>query len=88
MANHEREYAAIDVDVQTIWLCEDLPPQLAAEKLLHEILHAAYAVWHISPRWGEERTVTALAPALTTILRDNPALRRWVEENIEPTNER
>ncbi len=83
VSEHEGEDAAIDVDVLTIWLADCLPPQLAVEKLIHELLHGCYEVWNIPPRCGEERTVTALAPALTTILRDNPELRRWIDANIE-----
>lgn len=72
-------YADVDHDTLEIRVRPDLAPGQTAEKLLHEILHGCYDSWKIGPRWGEERTVTALAPALCAVLRDNPALVKWLQ---------
>lgn len=50
-----------------------------AEKVLHEVLHAAYDSYKLDPRWGEEKTVTAMAPALCAVVHDNPRLVKWLQ---------
>jgi len=50
------------------------------ETLLHEILHACYAVMDLKEKEGEETTVTRLATALTMVFRDNPDLVDLIKE--------
>ncbi len=59
----------------TIRVDPDMPSSAYAETLLHETLHA---VWHQAGlqrlEVDEEDLITALAPTLLAVLRDNPAL--------------
>ncbi|CAB4202062.1 hypothetical protein UFOVP1360_45 [uncultured Caudovirales phage] len=59
-----------------ITLDVSVPHTVAARTMLHEVLHAA---WDCTPlrEMGaakEETAITALAPVLITVLRENPAL--------------
>ncbi len=71
--------ADVDHDTLVIRVGTHMAPGQQAEKLLHEILHGCYDAWKIGARWGEERTVSALAPALCTVLGDNPGLVKWLQ---------
>ena len=42
------------------------------ETLLHEVLHAIYYSYTLSPGDGEERVVSVLSTGLAAVLRDNP----------------
>lgn len=53
------------------------PPEQAST-LLHELLHAIWATRGLPPRLNEEEVCTALAPALATVIRDNPLLMRGI----------
>ena len=44
------------------------------DTLLHEVMHACYAVMDLKDKEGEETTVTRLATAMTMVFRDNPKL--------------
>ena len=57
-----------------IYVLETLPPPRQAEVLLHELLHACYLNFQISPRWGEEKTCDGFALALSSVIRHNPDL--------------
>lgn len=83
IAHKERAYADIGIEDGIIRVQDNLPPALTAEKLLHEILHGAYDAWDIDPEWDEERTVSALARALTAILRDNPEVVKWLVRKVK-----
>lgn len=85
-AEQEGAYADIGIEDGVIRVQDDLPPALAAEKLLHEILHGCYDVWEIGGRWGEERTVTALAKGLATVLHDNPKLVAWLMRQLRESD--
>lgn len=53
-------------------------PRQTASVLLHELMHAAYAEWHIEGKDEEERTVGTLSDAMSCIWRDNPEMFDWV----------
>jgi hypothetical protein len=64
-----------DYQRATIEVWEGLAPQIKAEVLLHEILHAACIAGNTGLEGdAEERVVTGLAPVLLMMLRDNPNL--------------
>lgn len=52
--------------------------QIAADTLLHEVIHA---VWHVAgcnPKDGEERLVATLASNLCAVIKSNPDLIKWL----------
>jgi hypothetical protein len=54
------------------------------DTLLHEILHAIWALGQLkTKREKEERAVAVTATYLTQIFRDNPHLVTWITENLE-----
>lgn len=57
-------------------------PTLAADTLLHEILHAVWWVGQIKAKEGEEHIVTVTATTLTQVIRDNPALMLWLRAAV------
>lgn len=79
----EGAYGDYLADKQRIRLADYLTPQNAAETLIHEILHACWP-----QRWTlvgdvEETFVSALAPTLAAVWRDNPDLVLWLSHNLE-----
>jgi hypothetical protein len=53
------------------------------DTLLHEVLHAIWAVGHLkSKREKEERAVSVTATTLTQIFRDNPHFMKWITKNL------
>lgn len=54
----------------------------SGETLLHEIIHAVYAVWNIEDDDKEERTVGGLSLGLATVWRDNPDVFAWIAMNL------
>lgn len=52
------------------------------ETLLHECLHAIWAVAAVNNRDEEEDAVTRIAPLLTALMLDNPDLLRIITDNI------
>ena len=57
--------------------------QQAASTLLHEIMHAIYALWNIKDQDEEERTVKTMAHGLSTVWLDNPAVLDWIGWHIQ-----
>jgi hypothetical protein len=56
------------------------------DTVIHELLHAVYWSYNIAGSDDEERTVATMSTGLTQVLRDNPDLRRFIEESLqEPT---
>lgn len=73
---------------QRIRLGDWLPPQQAAETMLHELDHA---IW---PHGGvlligdiEENHVGRLSPARAQLMRDNEALFDWIRHNLRGTRD-
>ena len=65
----------------TILVDESLEGDQARETFLHELLHAIYGVWPLPtqpPTLTEETIVATMAAGLATVLRDNPAVARWL----------
>jgi len=81
-------HADIDHASLELRIASDLSPPVQAEKLVHELLHAAYDAWKISPRYGEEKTVELMAPALCTMWADNPKLCAWLTRALKQRREK
>jgi hypothetical protein len=74
-------------DSLEIWMSDAPHPVRVKETLLHESLHA---LWHLvglnEPYPQEEKDspgediINRLAPALLSLLRDNPELVEWLQE--------
>lgn len=64
-----------DYENGRIDVAESLTPSVKAEITLHELLHAAFYVAKTDMSEDvEEKVVSALAPVLLSVLRDNPTL--------------
>jgi hypothetical protein len=58
----------------------------AVEVTIHELTHALFHLKNVNPRWGEEKTVTALGLGWANLLRDNPHLLLWIVAHVLKTN--
>jgi hypothetical protein len=67
---------------QTIRVDVSYGARQAAETLLHEILHCAFAVFPIYEKDEEERIVKGMSACLATIWRDNADVLSWIGEAI------
>ena len=83
-ASASERYAECDRVNQIIRVRDDLPEQLTAECLLHEVIHAAYDMACIDIGDSEERTVSALGNQLSQVIRDNPDLVAYLQEALAP----
>lgn len=66
-------------DEGIIYVSASLHPAAQAEILLHEIIHAIWAIRELPYRLREEGVCAHLAPALVTVIRYNPALCEALE---------
>jgi hypothetical protein len=74
-------FGATDVGSQSIVLNINVGPDVLAETLLHEVLHACLSVAGISHELdddAEERIVRALSPVLLQVVRSNPSTIRFL----------
>jgi hypothetical protein len=55
---------------------------MAAETVLHELLHAIFAVATVQVKQGEEHTVSVVATYLAHIIRDNPDFVAWLRATV------
>lgn len=69
-------------DQGLIHIAGHLSGALAAESVLHEVMHAAWYVWRVEDGDDEERTVTTLTMALSCIFRDNPDFVDWYMKTL------
>lgn len=76
--NEERALGLCVADRAVIFLDEGLDPQLMAETLLHETLHAVWHVQCLPAKLDEEKAVTGLSKGLAGVLRDNPELVKFI----------
>lgn len=65
MANHTEQKVLVD---------ESVTVERQRVALMHELLHCCTELMHITDEDTEEATVTALAPALVQMMRQNPEL--------------
>lgn len=69
----------------TIVVDPGLAPDMIAESLLHEVMHAVFTVIPTNEKLTEERFIQLIAPTLLGVLRENPDFVAYVtsEEPIE-----
>jgi hypothetical protein len=67
-----------DHNRQAIHVQAGLVPELEAETLIHEILHAIAHFTHLKETSDEERWVQCLGMGFHTVLHDNPLLREYL----------
>jgi hypothetical protein len=66
-----------------IEVAENIAPQVKAEVLLHEILHACCTFGNVGLNdEDEERVVQGMAPVLLDMLCNNPEVVKWLQEQI------
>jgi hypothetical protein len=78
-------FGEFEPGVLTIRLRAEQPPQLLADTLLHELIHAIhFTVSH--KKWiKEEQAARWYAGGLLHVARDNPELARWFEKAVKGT---
>jgi hypothetical protein len=55
---------------------------MAAETVVHELLHAMWFAAGLKGEADEERIVTRMSTLLTQNIRDNPKLWKWIRETV------
>jgi hypothetical protein len=76
-------YGAFHLDTQEIQILKQFNSGvMAADTLLHELIHAAWRTTSL-PKRGEEQAVSLLATCLTQIFRDHPQLLTWIQNTLE-----
>lgn len=55
---------------------------MAVDTVLHEVVHAVFAVGTVNVEQGEEHVVSTLATYLTQIVRDNPGFVVWLQQTV------
>jgi hypothetical protein len=79
-----RTYGMHDGDLLEISLRDKFAsPAQAAETTIHEVLHALYQTMGLNDKDNEERTVGQLACGLAMVIRDNPALIKWIVASLK-----
>lgn len=73
-------------DMEVDLVTEGQRPSEIANTLIHECLHLCYREWNIKARCGEERTVTSLGFALTSLFHQNPDLLVTIQALLELNN--
>ena len=56
---------------------------MAAETVLHELLHAIFAVATVQAKQGEEHVVSVVAAYLAQIVRDNADFVTWLQRTVK-----
>lgn len=69
-------------DAALIYVSPSIHPVAQAEILLHEIIHAIWAIRGLPNRLREEGVCAHLAPALATVIQANPALCEALERAL------
>jgi hypothetical protein len=65
---------------------EDIPHQIQAECIIHEVLHAAWEMADIPNKSDDEKAVTGLANVMSQVIRDNPDLVAYLQEALAPSH--
>lgn len=72
--------AFVDLTGGEIFIANDLPMVMRADRLLHECLHIIYChteMGKLAGDEGEERMVSVMAHGVTELFRRNPQLKKW-----------
>ncbi len=78
--DHPDELGSVNPDMLRIYLRNGIPAQKVAEVLIHEILHACYdgASLAKAGKLTEEHIVNGLGYQIVQVMRDNPALLKFI----------
>lgn len=71
-------------DKSEILIWEGLKPDVLAETVLHEVLHAMHWEAGLTDDSGEEAFTTLTAKSLCKFYQDNPTATRWVLACLKP----
>lgn len=71
-------FGLCDKGKHVISIHPDQSPARLRSTLMHELLHALCDLTGVDDDKAEERIVTVTAPALLSLLRDNPKLLDWL----------
>lgn len=85
-ADDAKVWGYYDLGSKRIVLDAGISGLRAVEVVMHELTHALYHLKSVNPRWGEEKTVTALGLGWAHLLRDNPELLLWIVAHTLKTN--
>jgi hypothetical protein len=55
---------------------------MAVDTVLHEVIHAIFAIGTVQVEQGEEHVVSALATYLAQIIRDNADFVTWLQQTV------
>lgn len=70
---------------QQILLRSGIKGQMAADTLLHEVIHAIEAIYALDLK---EEQVRLVATGLTQVFQDNPEFYGWIAERLEEEDQR
>lgn len=56
---------------------------MAVDTVLHELIHAIFAVGTVQMEHGEEHVVSTIATYLAQIIRDNPEFVAWLQATVK-----
>jgi hypothetical protein len=62
-----------------IRISKDVPKEVLANTLLHEVFHACYSVAGLREEDDEERIVTCMANTYLQVMTDNPSLDKFIK---------
>jgi hypothetical protein len=55
---------------------------MAVDTVLHEVLHAIFAIATVQAKQGEEHIVSVVATYLAQVIRDNPDFVSWLQTTV------
>lgn len=67
-----------------IHVTEDRSDQLQAYTVLHEALHACWALANLGDKADEEKAITGLSTQFAQVWRDNPDLVAYLSDALRP----
>lgn len=83
-ADAKRNYGTFVPSEQEIQLQREYSSgSMAAETVLHELMHAIFAVASVQAKQGEEHIVSVVATYLAQIVRDNPEFVAWLQATVK-----
>src|SRR5262249_40571152 len=82
-ADAKRNYGTFVPAEQEIQLQQEYASgSMAAETVLHELMHAIFALATVQVKQGEEHIVLVVATYLAQIVRDNPDFVTWLQRTV------
>lgn len=80
MPTEKPGYGCTDCARLTIFMQQGMPKPLQVDVVIHECLHAIVFAYGFPKKLREERWCLMLAGPLIALMRDNPQLVRWIQE--------